>query len=376
LAKTSTPAHWAAAAATLALLMPLSTLAQIKIGQTAGFTGQVAAAVKEMTDGAKLYLNAVNAEGGVRGERIELVSLDDKFDPKLAAENAKALIADPKVIALFLNRGTPHAEAIVPLLSAANMVLLAPSTGAMVLHQPLNPWVFNVRTTYQREAEQLMRHLAMGGADRVAIVQVNDSFGDDAAQGALKVCKASGKQPAAHLRFDRITPDFKPVVDALIAAKPNSVLFVGSVTAVADGVKALRAAGSKATLSTLSNNASSGFITRLGPDGTGMVVSQVFPSERTLSVAMVTEALKLAQAQGLSAVTPSMLEGFAAAKVLVAALKRSPPKDLTRSGLRRTLESMNRVDIGGLTLGYSATDHTGLDYTELSIIGPDGKFRR
>jgi branched-chain amino acid transport system substrate-binding protein len=63
--------------------------AQILIGQTAGFTGPVGAGVKETTDGAKLFIDAINARGGVNGQKIELISLDDKFDPKLAAENAR-----------------------------------------------------------------------------------------------------------------------------------------------------------------------------------------------------------------------------------------------------------------------------------------------
>ncbi len=66
--------------------------AEIKIGQTAGRIGAVAASVGEATQGAKLYFDAVNARGGIGGQPIQLVSLDDKFDPKLAAENAKQLI--------------------------------------------------------------------------------------------------------------------------------------------------------------------------------------------------------------------------------------------------------------------------------------------
>ena len=61
--------------------------AQILVGQSAGFTGPVGAGVKETTDGAKLYIDAINAKGGVNGQNIELVSLDDKFDPKLTLEN-------------------------------------------------------------------------------------------------------------------------------------------------------------------------------------------------------------------------------------------------------------------------------------------------
>ena len=105
-----------AAGLVLALAASAASHAQILIGQTAGFSGQVAAGVKETTDGALLYIDAINAKGGVNGQKIELISLDDKFDPKLAAENARTLIEDKNVLALFLNRGTPHTEAILPLL--------------------------------------------------------------------------------------------------------------------------------------------------------------------------------------------------------------------------------------------------------------------
>ena len=44
--------------------------------------------------------------------------MDDKFEPPLAKANAKVLIEEKNVLALFLNRGTPHSEGIIPLLEA------------------------------------------------------------------------------------------------------------------------------------------------------------------------------------------------------------------------------------------------------------------
>jgi ATP phosphoribosyltransferase regulatory subunit HisZ len=63
--------------------------AQIKVGKTARYSGTAASSVKETATGAQLYLDHINAQGGVNGQKIELVSMDDKFDPALAAENAK-----------------------------------------------------------------------------------------------------------------------------------------------------------------------------------------------------------------------------------------------------------------------------------------------
>mgnify|MGYP006166318755 FL=1 len=202
--------QWGAAVALAAALCGAGH-AQILIGQTAGFSGQVAAGVKETTDGALLYIDAVNAKGGVNGQKIELTSLDDKFDPKLAAENARKLIEENNVSALFLTRGTPHTEAIVPLLEKHGVALVGPSTGAMVLHQPVRKYVFNVRATYQREAEKAMTHLASMGITRIAVVYADDSFGADGVAGAQKGLAAAKLTPVVLEKFDRAKPDFAPV---------------------------------------------------------------------------------------------------------------------------------------------------------------------
>ncbi|RFP79395.1 hypothetical protein DY262_09255 [Hydrogenophaga borbori] len=98
----------------------------------------------------------MNARGGVHGEKVELISVDDRFDPKVTVQFARELTRQRGVLALFLNRGTPHAEALLPLLAEHKVPLVAPGTGAMVLHRPVNPWVFNVRATYQCEAAPAM----------------------------------------------------------------------------------------------------------------------------------------------------------------------------------------------------------------------------
>lgn len=349
--------------------------ADIVIGQTSGFSGPVAASVKELTEGARLYFDAVNARGGVNGQRIELVSLDDKFDPKLAAENARQLIVEKDALALFLSRGTPHTEAIAPLLAQHKLPLVAPSTGAMVLHKPVNPYIFNVRASYQREAERVVRHLSLIGQDRIAILHVDDSFGNDVAAGAETGFAGVGKKPIVHAKFDRNKPDFSQIAPQLVKADVQSVLIIGTAAAVADATKALRALGSRATVATVSNNASVGFIKQMGPLSHGTIVTQVFPYERSMAAPIVKEASDLAHAKGMEGVSPSHMEGFAAAKVLVEGLKRAGPKP-TRQGLIAALNGMQKFDIGGMELSFSPTDHSGLVYTDMSIISEDGKFRR
>ena len=362
-------------AAILLAAMSHASQAQILIGQTAGFTGPVGAGVQETTNGAKLYIDAVNAKGGVNGQKIELISLDDKFDPKLAGENARKLIEENNVLALFLTRGTPHNEAMLPHLDKHGVPLVGPSTGAMVLHQPVKKHVFNVRATYQREAEKAVAHLSSMGITRIGLVYADDSFGADGVAGAQKGFAAAKLQPAVLEKFNRSKPDFGPIAPKVVQSNAQAIIMVASGQAVVDGLKAFRAAGSAAQIVTLSNNASTGFIKSLGDNARGVIVTQVFPYERSIAYSMVKEAQELSKAKGTGDISPAMLEGFAAAKVLVEGLKRAGAKP-TREKIQAALEGIRKFDIGGLEVNYSPEDHTGLDFADLSIIGTDGKFRR
>jgi branched-chain amino acid transport system substrate-binding protein len=342
------------AALLIPLVMGASAQAQILIGQTAGFSGTVAAGVKETTDGAKLYI-------------------DDKFDPKLAAENARKLIVEKNVAAMFLTRGTPHSEAIIPLLDQYGVTLIAPSTGAMSLHQPVRKHVFNVRATYQREAEKAVLHLASTGINRIAVIYVDDSFGNDGLAGAQRGLENSKLKAAVLEKLDRAKPDFSKIAPDIVNSGAQATLVIASGSTVVDAIKALRAAGSTCQVVTLSNNASGGFIKSLGEQGRGVIVSQVFP--QSISFTLVKEAGDLARAKGMHDVSPAALEGFAAAKVLVEALRRTNGKP-TRDRIQSALEGMSKFDLGGLEISFSPKDHSGLDFSDLSIITADGRFRR
>ena len=221
---------------------------------------------------------------------------------------ARKLIEEQNVSAMFLTRGTPHTEAIMPLLEKHGVALVAPSTGAMLLHSPVNRYVFNVRSSYQREAAKAVAHLHTLGIDRIAVVHVDDSFGTDALEGANKGFSKANLKPVAVVKADRNKPDYPAIVPALAKATPQAILWFGSGTAVADGIKALRAAGSAAQVVTLSNNASAGFIKALGDASRGVIVTQVFPYEKSFSYGIEKEALELAKAKGQNEISPAILE--------------------------------------------------------------------
>jgi branched-chain amino acid transport system substrate-binding protein len=346
---------------------------RILIGQTAGFTGTQAGAVNENTAGAKMYIDWVNKQGGVHGRKIELVSLDDVFDPKKAGANAKALIEEKKVFALFLTRGTPHNEQIIPLLKANGVPLVAPSTGAQLLHEPVNPLIFNVRSKYQLEAEKGIVQLSSMGIQRIGVIHVDDSFGKDALAGAVSGFANAGVKPMGIWSYDRTTPKFEGAVKALLDTNPQAVVLLGSGNHVAEIVKQIRAKKSGMQILTLSNNASSSFVKSLGSNAHGVIVTQVFPNPAMATTPIAVQMQKLAKETPGAVVSHQAMEGFAAAKVLVEGLKRAGKKP-TRESFVAGLNELRGFDLGGLRLDYSPSDHTGTEYVELSMIGRRGTF--
>ena len=364
---------FAAVAADAKGATPKPAAVPFRIGNSGPSSGPNSASMLELLEGAKLYFDAINAEGGVKGRAIELVQLDDNFEVPRTVKNVEQLIDAERVEALLLVRGTPHNEAILPLIDRAGVPLIGPSTGAMVLHQPVKRNVFNVRTAYRSEAQKLAHLLASLGKQRVAVMHVDDSFGEDVAKGVVQGLAERQLAPIAVQKFDRKTMDVEKAAPAVKRSDPDAVVLIGAGQAVANGIEALRRLDVQVPVATVSNNASTGFIKALGGNANGVMVSQVFPDERVAGVPLTREASRLAQKRNLQ-LTPAMMEGFAAAKVTVEALRRCAAP-CGRPELHRALETLD-IDLGGLRLAYSPTDHSGIEFTDLSIIDGRGKFRR
>lgn len=374
------PRALARASFLLLAALPLAAAAQLKIGLSGPLEGKNAGSMLEIVKGAEIYFNQVNEAGGIYGQKVQLLARHDDFKVEKTVAAVRKLIEEDQVLALMLVRGTPHNEAILPLLAKNRVALIAPSTGAMIFHQPVNPYVFNVRTAYQTEARRLVELLKTTQMRRIAVLYVSDGFGKDVLVGLNQGFIDVQLQPIAVVPFDRdaATRDNTDFVAAsmpkLIKADPEVIIVVGAGLAVKNATLAIRAAGSHANIATMSNNASGAFVALMGGNARGTIVTQVFPDPKNYINPLVAEAQVAARASKVT-LTSGMMEGFAAAKVTTAALKaagRAP----SRASLLRSLETLSRVDIGSSQVTYSERDHTGLTATDLSMITRDGSFLR
>ncbi|MGN6388921.1 MAG: ABC transporter substrate-binding protein [Burkholderiaceae bacterium] len=346
----------------------------ILIGQTVGVTGTIAAPVKEMNEGANAYFAQINRQGGIFGRKIVMRTLDDHFEAARAKANAETLIRNDHVFALFLARGTPLTEAMLPVIQAANVPLVAPSTGASVFHEPVNHLLFNVRAKYQDEVIKAVEHFTTLGFSRIGLLHVDDSFGNDGLEGFNKGMAAHGLKPAIIEKFARSKPDIAAAADGIVKANPTALIIVSSSKNTIDVIKAIRERNSAIQIMTLSNNSSQAFVKDLGPAGVGVIISQITPAPDLVSSVLGQQFQTAAKASGAT-VSYAAMEGFVAAKVLVEGLQLAG-RNLTREGFIRAMESIRHQDLGGLMVSYGPNDHTGSEFVELTMIGRNGSFVR
>ena len=351
------------------------TPTSIVIGQSAAFTGPAAQLGIQMRDGAKLWFDVVNAQGGVNGRRIELKSRDDKYESKLAAENTKKLIEEDHVFALFAYVGTPTSQASLPIFTAARVPFVAPFTGAELLRAPFNRYIFNVRASYFDETEKIVDHLTRTGVKRLAVFYQNDAYGQAGLEGVNRALARRNLKVVALGTVERNTINVADAVKTINAAQPEATVMVSAYTSVAEFVRQMKKAGSISQYFNVSFVGSTALAGALGDEGRGVMISQVVPFPWSPLTPIVKEYLDDVKRAGNVDVNFSSLEGFIAAKVLVEGLRRAG-KDLTREKFVAAMEAMSNYEIGGFLVRFSPESHNGSQYVDLSMIGRDGKFIR
>ena len=345
----------------------------ILLGQTADYSGPQAAPVKETAAAARAYFDKVNAQGGVYGRKIVLETLDDGFEPKRSVENAKKLIDEKGVIALFLFRGTANAEAMMPLVLEKKTPLFAGVGSSIKMHEPMNRYLFNLRAPVQTEVTSLVTQFASQGINDVAVVYTDDGFGKDALDGANKAFAKYKIKPKVVASIPRGQTEVDAAVNEILKASPTATLGFCIPKICATIVKKLRAKGSLTQFYSLSNTSSGAYVTELADNARGVVVTQVMPYPFDARESVGREFQLFAKEAGLKESYAAM-EGYLSARIMTEALKRAG-KTPTREGLVAAFESL-KLDFGGFRVAYSPTSRTGSDFVDLTMISKNGKFIR
>jgi len=369
----------------LALIGPASARAasetgvyadRIVLGQSAALGGPAAALGQGMRLGLESAFAEANEAGGVHGRRIELISLDDGYEPDRAIANTQRLIEDQGVFALVGEVGTPTAKAVQPLATEHGIPFLGSFTGAGFLRDPALSNVINVRSSYDAETDAWIAHLTEDiGVSRIAILYQDDSFGRAGLSGVKKAMDKRGLQLVAEGTYMRNTTAVKTALLRIRKADPEAVVMVGAYRPIAAFVRLARRLRLDPVFMTISLVGSAALAAELGEAGQGVVVTQVVPFPHDTSLPLVAR-----YQQALTAYEPDApagfvsLEGYLVGRLVIEALRTAGPAP-DRAGLLDAIYQRRRFDLGGVTLTYGPGDNQGLDRVFLTVLQADSSFK-
>jgi branched-chain amino acid transport system substrate-binding protein len=349
---------------------------RILFGQSAALEGPAAALGLGMREGILAAFHEVNAAGGVKGRRLELVSRNDGYEPDKAIENTNQLLKVDQVFALIGEVGTPTSKAAQPIATAAGVPFIGPFTGAGFLRDPTLATVINVRASYDQETEAWVERLTTDlGISRIALFYQDDSFGLAGRAGVLTALEKRSMALVAEGTYVRNTTAVKTAFLTIRKAAPQAVGMVGTYAACAEFIRLARRLGLDAVFVNISFVGSNSLAKELGSDGKGVVISQVvpFPGDATVPVvARYQKALRAAAPEAEFGFVS--LEGYLVGRLVAEALS-SLDGPVTRAGLLAAIKERGTFDLGGITLTYGPNKNQGMDRVFLTVIQADGSIR-
>jgi ABC-type branched-subunit amino acid transport system substrate-binding protein len=363
---------------------PGVTATTIKLGITSPLTGLAAPGYSKIPGAMKAYFDYVNANGGVFGRKITLVSKDDQYIPTTAVAKANELILRDKVFALVGTLGTASTKALTSStqLSKRGIPSLFVNTGwSGFADKKAYPTTFAILPSYQMEAKIIAKYVKdKFPGKKLALIYQDDDFGRDALAGFktagltfdTTIGYASGSQALPATGAGWITK--------LKAAAPDVTVFFGV---------------SSATTALLGAAAQGGWVGKtqfiLGSVGgdattianTSRALVPLLTGAKGLSFApaptdTADEYIKLFQsiyaaAQPTQTFDNNVVAGMSNAFLAVQALKATGAK-LTRKGLINTIETKGATLANPFLtpLGYSTTSHVGATGYWIGTYGPTG----
>jgi len=305
---------------------------------------------------------------------VVIKNLDDGYEPDRCAANTQKLIEED-VFALFGYIGTPTSLAALPLAVKDKVPFIAPFTGAMSLREPFQKNVFHLRASYNDEAALMVKHLTHLGLKKIAVFYQNDAYGKAGLDGVTLALSHQDLKPIAMATVERNSADVAQAVKTIVGARPDAVVQVGAYKACAAFIREARKASYGGTFINLSFVGTQALADELGKAAAGVMVTQVVPSPYNPANAITREFVEaVRKAGGGASANFSSMEGYLAAKVLTEGLRKASGK-LTRDSLVAGLESIDRQQFGGFEVSFSAKNHVGSKFVELSMLTGDGKVR-
>ncbi|HEV2551260.1 MAG TPA: ABC transporter substrate-binding protein [Stellaceae bacterium] len=363
----------AGAAITIALTAGESATAQdIKIGSVLSATGPASflGAPEEKT--LRLYVDKINAEGGVLGKKIVLVVYDDGGDPNKARTFATRLLDEDRVTAMVGGTTTGTSLAMAPIFEEARIPFIS-LAGAVEIIDPVREYVFKTPHTDRMACEKIFADLKARSLVKIGMISGSDAFGKSMHEQCRKVADKFGVTILADESYGAQDSDMTPqLTNIKNKAGIQAVVNPGFGQGPAIVTRDFRQLGIAVPLYESHGVASKSYIELAGAaaEGVRLPAAALLVAER-LPADDPQRAVVLAYKQAFEKATGEPVSTFGGHAydglfILVGATKRAGGTDPKK--VRDEIEkTAHFIGTGGI-VNMSATDHLGLDLSAFRML--------
>jgi branched-chain amino acid transport system substrate-binding protein len=346
--------------------------AQIKIGAVLSVTGPASFLGDPEKKTLEMYVEDINARGGVNGQKLQLVIYDDGGDANAARTFATRLVEEDKVVAMVGGTTTGATLAMISVFEEAQTPFIS-LAGAIQIIQPVRKWVFKTPHTDKMACEKIYADLKRRNLTTIALISGADAFGKSMRDQCVAVAPQSGITIAHEETYGARDSDMTPQLTN-IRNKPGvkAVVNPGFGQGPAIVTRNYRQLGITLPLYQSHGVASKQFIDLAGPAAEGvrlpaaaLLVADKLADNDPQKKVVVGYSSKYREKTG-QPVSTFGGHAYDGLMILVEAMQRAKGSD--KAKIRDEIEkTKGYVGTGGIVT-MSPTDHMGLNLSAFRML--------
>ncbi|GLR11390.1 branched chain amino acid ABC transporter substrate-binding protein [Chitinimonas prasina] len=353
-------------------LQPMAAGNPIHILQVTDLSGPNGDTGRDFVTGAQVYLDQLNAKGGIAGREVKLVVEDDKGEQANTVALSRKGVAQYAPAALFGYFGADNVKAVLADRSIASqgIPMVAPYVG---INLPSANPVYYLRASSADELAKISRIATSSGLNRIALVTGDDALGRAAGVEIIQQLQGSKTQLVGRVRLASNSLEVDSAADTLASINPQAIILAAPTIASAAFVQAYQQRRPGTAFYALSWINPQTLQEFLGPEAARWVaISALVPSPYNPTSAVAREFVGTLKKYRDEPPSYASMEGYMAARMLVDALRKSGG-DASPFKLHQSLASY-RSDMGGVRLQLDSTRRRALSLVDLAVFTSGGRL--
>lgn len=220
---------WLSIAGTLAIAIGVSAPAvqaqqPIKIGHSMALTGTLGGGGKSALIALQMWVEDVNARGGMLGRKVELITYDDQSNPATTPGIYTKLLDVDKVDLIIAPYATVPTAPIMPLVKQRGLLLMGNFSFQVNSKVQHDMWFNNAPWNEAASwSDNFFRAAQKFGGKTVAFLVADQEFAQNLARGAKEIAAKLGLKTVYEQSYPPTTVDFSSMIRAIRAAQPDIV---------------------------------------------------------------------------------------------------------------------------------------------------------